>query len=186
MSGGLGLIHWLVTAFSYVLALRFLLQICHADFYNPLSQYVVKFSEPLCGPVRKIIPARGRIDFASLLLMFAIHFAFWFVAVSQSSQGASLVAIFARSGYDVSSIFLNAYFVALIVMVIFSWLTMANPTLAQQPIWPIVNQIIEPVAAPLRRIIPPIGGLDLSIIVLFLGIQFAKMLNVQFWSLWLQ
>lgn len=185
MTGGIALIHWLLTAFAYVLALRFLLQAVQADFYNPLSQYIVKFSEPVCGPLRKLIPARGRLDLASLLLLFFIHFAFWFVVVSQSAQAAPITAIFARSGFDVVSIFLNAYFAALIIMVVMSWLTMANPALGQQPIWPIVNMLIEPVAAPLRRIIPPIGGLDLSVIVLFLGIQFAKMLNIQFWSLWL-
>lgn len=187
MSGGIGIMHWLITAFSYVLALRFLLQLVQADFYNPVSQYVLKFSDPVCGPIRKFIPAKGRFDWASLLLMLALYVAFWLV-VQKNSVGfpSSALAPFAYSGFNITSIFLNVFFVALIVLVILSWLMMANPGAAQNPVWPIVNQLVEPLAAPLRRIIPPLGGLDLSVLVLFLGIQFAKMLNAQFWSLWLR
>ena len=183
---GLNMVHWLITAFSYVLALRFLLQAMQADFYNPVSQYVLKFSDPVCGPIRKLIPARGRLDLASLLLMFVLHLAFWFVVQNSSASfPQSPVAPFAYSGFNVTGIFLNVFFVALIVLVIMSWLLMANPAAAQNPVWPIVNQLVEPLAAPLRNIIPPLGGLDLSVLVLFLGIQFAKMLNSQFWSLFL-
>lgn len=180
---GLNLVHWLVTAFSYVLVLRFLLQAVQADFYNPVSQYVAKFSDPVCGPLRKLLPAQGRLDLASIGLAFALHLVFWFVVQNSTSAfPQSLMAPFAYSGFNLTAIVLNVFFVALIVLVIMSWLMMANPASAQNPVWPIVNQIIEPLAAPLRRVIPPMGGLDLSVLVLFLGIQFAKMLNSQFWS----
>lgn len=178
---GIQLIHWLVTGYGYILGLRFLLQYVQADFYNPVSQYVSRFSDPVCGPIRKTLPAVGRFDIASLSLLMIIHLVFWMIVL----QGNAIAAV-AYSGFNVVGIMLNLVFVALIVMVILSWLLMANPASAQNPIWPIVNQIVEPLAAPLRRIIPPIGGLDLSVLVLFLGIQFAKMLNAEFWNLWLR
>ena len=178
---GIDIIHWLVTGYGYVLALRFMLQATQADFYNPVSQYVTKFSDPVCQPVRKFTPAVGRIDIASIALLILLFFGFWFVALK-----GNVIAALAYTGFHVVGAMLNVLFVALIILVIVSWLLMANPTAAQNPVWPIVNQLIEPLAAPLRRVIPPLGGLDLSVLVLFLGIQFAKMLNGQFWSLWLR
>ena len=185
MNAGWGLLQSAVTVFSYVLVLRFVLQAVRADFYNPVSQYVLRFSDPVCGPIRKLWPSRGRFDGASLLLLFAIHLVFIAVYFN-SAGGASAIKIVAFAGFNVSNIFLNMYFAALIIMVIMSWLLMANPAAGQNPIYLITHQIVEPLAAPLRRVIPPIGGLDLSVLVLFLGIQFAKGLNGQFWSLWLR
>lgn len=185
MNAGWGLLQSAVTVFSYVLALRFVLQLVRADFYNPVSQYVLKFSDPVCGPIRRIWPSRGRFDGASFLLLATIHLLF--ITVYFNSIGdVSAIKVLAFTGFNVSNIFLNMYFAALIIMVIMSWLMMANPAASQNPIFLITHQIVEPVAAPLRRIIPPIGGLDLSVLVLFLGIQFAKGLNGQFWSLWLR
>lgn len=185
MSAGWGLVNSLLTVFSYVLVLRFVLQLVQADFYNPVSQYVLKFSDPVCGPIRRVLPSRGRFDAASLLLLIVLHLGFM-TAYFNAAGGVDPAKVFAFSGFNITNIFLNLYFVALIVMVIMSWLVIANPAAGQNPLYPITHNIIEPLAAPLRRIIPPIAGLDLSVLVLFLGIQFAKNLNGQFWSLLVQ
>ena len=185
MSAGWGLANSLITVFSYVLILRFLLQLVQADFYNPVSQYVLKFSDPVCGPLRRLVPAQGRIDIASLLLVIVLQIGFM-AAYFNAAGGISAARVVAFSGFNITNIFLNVYFVALIVMVIMSWLVIANPAAGRNPFYPITHQIVEPLAAPIRRIIPPIGGLDLSVLVLFLGIQFAKNLNGQFWSLLVQ
>lgn len=185
MSAGWGLLNSLLTVFSYVLVLRFVLQLAQADFYNPVSQYVLKFSDPVCGPIRRLLPSRGRFDAASIALLIVLHLTFM-TAYFSTAGGIDPAKVFAFSGFNITTIFLNLYFAALIIMVIMSWLVIANPAAGQNPLYPITHSIIEPLAAPLRRIIPPIGGLDLSILVLFLGIQFAKNLNGQFWSLLVQ
>lgn len=186
MSAGWGLANSLITVFSYLLVLRFLLQAVQADFYNPVSQYVLKFSDPVCGPIRRFFPAQGRVDIASFLLAVVLQLSFMAAYFNATGAGISAARVIAFSGFNITNILLNVYFVALIVMVIMSWLVIANPAAGRNPFYPITHQIVEPLAAPIRRIIPPIGGLDLSVLVLFLGIQFAKNLNGQFWSLLVQ
>ena len=120
-----------------VVLLRFLLQLARADFYNPISQFVVKATNAPLRPLRRVIPGIGGVDGASLL---------------------------AWSGVYVLDLIINIYFWSVLAVVIISWVAPQS----DHPAIALVAQITEPVMRPVRNIVPPLGGLDLSPIFVFL------------------
>lgn len=153
--------------------LRFLLQLVRADFYNPISQFIVKFTNPVLVPVRRIIPGYGGMDIASIVLAYAtqvlaLAMLYW-VAGSFVLPWLNILVI---APFKLILLVLDIYFWGLIIVVVASWVApnSYNPALI------LVNQIIEPAMRPVRRLIPDLGGLDLSPIFLFLGIQIAEIL----------
>jgi YggT family protein len=164
---GLLLVNAVAGFFLFIVLLRFLLQAAKADFYNPISQFVVKASTPLIVPLRKIIPGFAGFDWAAIVLLIIVQV----VAISLSLLIAGYglpwmnIAIWALLG--TSGLFLKLYFWGLLIMVISSWLAPQsdNPALL------LLRQILEPVMAPIRKLLPDMGGFDISPIVLFLTIN---------------
>jgi len=173
------------TLFSlYLLAilLRFLLQIARADFYNPLSQAIVKITDPALRPLRRIIPGVGGIDLSSLLLALIIQIAaicLVFLLLGQSVPSFLLVVPWACVG--IAATILNIYFFALIIVIVLSWIAPQS----YSPGAALVQQLTEPVMRPARNLIPPIGGLDLSPIFIFIAIQLIEHLVIDQLALFL-
>ncbi|WP_251975673.1 YggT family protein [Salinicola avicenniae] len=174
-SAGLMLINSLVSIYLFVLMLRFLLQFSQADYYNPLSQGVVKATQPVVAPLQKILRPIGRIDIATLFAGFLLK-ALVILAIFQFAgfgvpplQGLLLAAV-----AGVLNAILKIYFFALIIMIILSWVAPQ----ASHPGALLVMQIVEPIMAPVRRIIPPLGMIDLSPIVVFIAINLLDSLVV--------
>jgi YggT family protein len=154
----------------YLLAmlLRFLLQLVRADFYNPISQTLVKLTNPLVIPMRKVLPGYGGLDLASLLLSILLQMLMILLLV-QLHTGALLpfLPLFLASLLGVAAYLVKIYFFALLAMIILSWVAPGgnNPALF------LLYQITEPVMAPFRKVLPPMGGLDLSPIMVFILIN---------------
>ena len=157
--------------FLMVVLLRFWLQLVKADFYNPLSQAVVKATSFAVNPLRKIIPGVGGLDLASLVLAFLVGFA----------KMATLMALFGGYFDALGALFGGAItvlreafslvFWILIIRAILSWVSQGyNPVAA------VFEQLTEPILRPIRKVIPPLGGLDLSILVLIIAMQFLQIL----------
>ena len=151
----------------YIMAvlIRFLLQLVRADFYNPISQAIVKATSPLLNPVRKIIPGYAGVDIASLVLALILQLIMLYVLLLIG--GYSIAAIpfpdVLLSGLVKLGIeFLNIYMFSLIIIAISSWVApnSNNPGLL------LLHQITEPLTSRLRKVIPPLGGLDFSLMVL--------------------
>lgn len=154
-----------------VVLLRFWLQSARADFYNPLSQFVVKATSPLLNPIRKVIPGLGGFDLASLVLALIVA-ALKIVTISLLFFGGiEPVTVLIGSLITVIKEGLNLAFWVLIIRAILSWVSQGH-----NPIEAIFHQLTEPMLRPIRKIIPPIGGLDLSILVLIIGLQFLQIL----------
>lgn len=154
-----------------VVLLRFWLQTARADFYNPLSQFVVKATSPLLNPIRKVIPGLGGFDLASLVLALIVA-ALKIVTISLLFFGGiEPVTVLVGSLITVIKEGLNLAFWVLIIRAILSWVSQGH-----NPIEAIFHQLTEPMLRPIRKIIPPIGGLDLSILVLIIGLQFLQIL----------
>lgn len=166
------LINTLGSLFLLIVVLRFLLQLVRADFYNPLSQFIVKATNPLLLPLRRFIPGYGGLDIAALVLAVAVQWLILLIllALQQAPLAFSLTLMWAAVG--VISLLLNIYFWGLIITVIASWLApnSYNPALI------LIGQILEPVMRPIRSRMPDMGGLDLSPIVLFLLIKIVEIL----------
>lgn len=172
MSGAEALIYVLQTLgqlYILIVLLRFVLQLVRADFYNPLSQFVVKATQPLLAPLRRVIPGFGGLDFAALMLAFLIHMALSLVILLL--VGAPVVAMIPQVAIwvliSLSSLFLKIFFFALIISVILSWVAQGS----RHPAVGLVHQICEPVLAPIRRLLPDLGGIDISPIFAFIAIN---------------
>jgi YggT family protein len=155
---------------AFLMLTRFLLQWVRADFYNPLSQAIVRITNPLLMPLRKILPASKQYDFAALVLvLMLIVVKILFIAwLGNFNIGVPDLLLYATRA--LASMLLDYIFWAILIRVLMSWI-MPDP---YNPFVQIMVQITEPVMAPARRVLPPFGGLDLSpILVLFL-IQFLE------------
>ena len=163
------LIETLFNLYVMVILLRFLLQLFRADFYNPLSQFVVQATNPVLKPLRKIIPGLGGIDvsslvFAWLVILLKLALVYGVLSSTSPSIGQLLVLGFA----DVLSQGVDLLFYMILARVLMSWI---NPGISN-PIVAVIYQLTEPVMAPVRNILPPMGGLDLSPILVLLGLRF--------------
>ena len=159
--------------YTLVLMLRLLLQWVKADFYNPASQFIVKVTNPLVIPLRRIIPGYGGIDFATLVLVLAIT-ALKLVLVLMVS-GAPLgslspVGLILQTLLDTVDLVLNIFLFAIIVQAILSWV---NPD-PYNPMVGLLNSLTWPVLKHFRRLLPPIGGFDISPIFAIIVIMFIK------------
>lgn len=149
--------------------LRFLLQMTRADFYNPVSQAIVKVTNPLVMPLRKIIPGLKGLDLASLGAAFLVQFAAFMLLDGWFFRGQfpGLLAGTFGAVFSLVNVVLSLYFMLVFLRVLMSWL---NPD-PRNPMVSILYSLTEPVMAPARRLLPPIGGLDLSPIVVLFAIS---------------
>ncbi|MDT3293771.1 MULTISPECIES: YggT family protein [unclassified Shewanella] len=173
------LITTLFDLYLMVVILRIWLQLARADFYNPFSQFIVKATHPLIAPMRRILPSLGRFDTASFVLALLV------VMVK-----VLLISLIAGGGIDIMLFLMFAVvsvvkkagvllFWMLLIRAILSWFNQGY-----NPIVMVMGQLTEPVLAPIRRIIPPIGGLDLSVMLVIIGMNFLNMLLAQYIPYW--
>ncbi|MBE0463407.1 MAG: YggT family protein [Halomonadaceae bacterium] len=168
-SAGLTLVNSLINIYLFLLMLRFLLQASRADYYNPLSQTVVKITQPVVGPFQSFLgPVAGRFDLATLAAGFVLKVVsiiaiFMVIGIGMPPIAGLLIAGIAA----LANAILKIYFFAMIVMIILSWVA---PN-ASHPAALLVMQLVEPIMAPVRRVIPPLGMIDLSPIVVFIAIN---------------
>jgi len=172
---GLLLINTLFGLYMLVVMLRLLLQLVRADFYNPLSQFVVKATNPLLIPLRRIIPAIGGLDTSSLLLAYLVQATAIALIMLLAGMPFNPIAIVMWSGVGVLALIVNIYFWGLIITIVASWIA----PMSQNPALLLIRQILEPVTKPIRNMLPDLGGIDISPIFLFLAIQIVDMLVVK-------
>ncbi len=157
-----------LTLYLVAMLLRFLLQLARADFYNPISQFLVKATNPLLLPLRRIIPGYAGLDLASLLLAVVLQLLGIILLVLLLGAALPPVGLLLLwSVLGVAGLLVNIYFFALIAMIIISWIAPGS----QNPAVHLVYQITEPVMAPFRKVLPPMGGIDFSPILLFVLIN---------------
>ncbi|WP_460120024.1 YggT family protein [Pseudomonas sp. S2_C03] len=158
-----------------IVLLRFVLQLVRANFYNPLCQFVVKATQPLLKPLRRIIPSLFGLDMSSLVLAILVQMALMALTLllTYGTTGNPLQLLI-WSLIGVTALFLKIFFFALIISVILSWVAPGS----HNPGAELVNQICEPALAPFRRILPSMGGLDISPILAFMVLKLIDMLVI--------
>ncbi|MGS2717918.1 YggT family protein [Eionea flava] len=167
------LITFASSIYIMIVMVRFLLQLVRADFYNPLSQFIVKATNPLLMPLRKIIPGFFGIDFASLVLALVLQIASILLLITIKGNAVPpILPLFIFSVFELLSLILNIYLFSFIIIVIVSWIAPHghNPAIA------LLSSITEPVLRPIRRILPTSGGLDFSVMIAILIIYILKIL----------
>ncbi len=161
-----------IQLFSLTLLLRIILQLIKADYFNTLVQIIVRITDPVLKPARKVIPSIGRLDMAGVVCFVALQMlalTLRFLANDAAlNWGLLLYLAVLRSIQTV----LMMYLVLIIVNVLISWLGQN----VRHPIIPLIYQLTEPVLRPIRRVLPNLAGLDLSPLVAIIGIQFLMIL----------
>lgn len=150
-----------------IVLLRFILQLVRANFYNPLCQFIVKATQPLLKPLRRVIPSMFGLDMSSLVLALVVQIVLMAVILLLKGFQVDLLLLVPWALIALFSLFLNVLFYAMIISVILSWVAPGS----HNPGAELVAQITEPVLAPFRRMIPSLGGLDISPIFAFIVIQ---------------
>lgn len=159
------------TLYLMLVLLRLWLQWARADFYNPFSQMVVKATNPLLRPLRRVIPGWGGFDFASLILALIVA-ALKIVTLKLVLGGGFPPAEIAiAAAMTVLQESFSLIFWIMLLRVILSWVSQGH-----NPIEMVVHQLTEPMLGPIRRVIPPMGGLDLSVLVFLIALQFFQLL----------
>lgn len=148
----------LTQLYLLLLILRFWLPMMRADFRNPVAQGVLRLTSPLIIPLRRFIPPIGRIDTSTVLVAFIIEYLLILLLLTLSNVKAGFVPIALTSLIDLAVLSLNMFFFVILIKIIMSWVAPHN----YNPITAMLTTLSEPILRPFRRIVPPIGGLDIS------------------------
>ena len=142
-----------------ILLLRFLMPWLGINFNNPLSQGILKLTSPLVVPLRRMLPAIGKVDTATLVVAFAIQYLLILVVVLLRGYPPAIGPIAVTAIVDLAILTIRLFVFAIIIKIVLSWISgpgTYNPAIA------VIDAIAEPVLRPFRRIVPPMGGFDIS------------------------
>lgn len=171
----------LSSAYISIVLFRFLLQLVNADFYNPLAQFSVKVTNPLVQPLRKLIPTVARADLATLTVALLIQalglVIIWAIkGFSISASLTSLSGLLIWSLGEIVDLTLVILLFATFIQIIASWLQPG----AYNPAIDIMRQLTAPLFTPIRRLVPNIGVLDFSPMLVIFLIVFMRLLFADF------
>jgi len=161
---GMFLINIIFGFFILMVMLRFVLQWARADFYNPISQFIVKITDPALKPFRRVIPGFAGLDFPAIVLMLVLKCIETLLIVAISGKSLHLLIILIYSATGLLSLFLYVFIFAIIIMAIASWIAPGN----YNPVLNLIHQIIAPIMRPIQRYVKPVSGMDLSPLVALL------------------
>ncbi|MBT8090546.1 MAG: YggT family protein [Gammaproteobacteria bacterium] len=148
----------ITSLYLLVLLLRFWMPWLRADFRNPLAQAILRFTSPIVIPVRRIVPSFGRLDTATVLVAFVIQYLTVLLLLLIMGTTAGIAAIALTAFVKLIVLSINLFVYAIFIRIILSWISQGgyNPATA------IITTLTEPVLRPFRRLIPPMGGFDIS------------------------
>ena len=166
-NAGSYLISTIFGLYIIIVLLRFILQTVRADFYNPLSQFIVKATTPVLKPLRRIIPCLFCIDIASILLAYFLQYIENILLFAIRGISVNPVFLLWHSIGSLLTLVLYIYFFAILVQVIISWVSPGTYNQATA----LIHHITEPVMRPARKLLPPFSGFDLSPILVFVALN---------------
>lgn len=162
------LVDSLLSLALYAALLRLLMQWSRVDFRNPVAQAVVRITNPLIMPLRRVLPPINKIDTASVVAVLIVLLTN--VALMSVVRGfgmPSLPVLLQGAALELATSVLWLYFYAIFLYALIGLIAQG----AYSPMQPLLTSLCEPVLAPIRRLIPPISGLDLSPLWAGLGLQ---------------
>ncbi|MGB5397452.1 MAG: YggT family protein [Gammaproteobacteria bacterium] len=164
------LIRTLIDIYVSILMLRFLLQQVRADFYNPISQFIVKLTNPVVMPARKFIPSFRGYDVATLVLVLSFIVIKIVLLATLNGITPGVIGVILVAVQELLLLLINVFMFAIFVQAILSWVN-PDPT---HPVAALLRSITAPVLRPFQQLIKPISGIDLSPLVALIALMFAK------------
>ncbi len=161
------IISTLAQLYLLVVLLRFWCPLLRMDFRNPIAQGILKLTSPLVVPVRRLLPPIGRVDTATVVVAFGLQYLTILVILVINGVTPTILPIAATAAVDLVLLSLRLFTFAIFIHIILSWIAPGtyNPATA------FIAMLVEPVLRPFRRVIPTLGGLDISPIFAIIGLQ---------------
>lgn len=154
--------------YLFVLLLRLLLQYLRVDYYNPLTQFIIKITSPVVVPLRRVIPGYWGIDLATVVLILIVSLMkLSLISVLSIHHFPNIFGLILWSLGDLLGLIIKLFFYAILASVIISWVAPSN----YSPLFVIVQRLTDPLLKPARRLIPQIAGFDISPIPVLLLLQ---------------
>lgn len=138
--------------------LRIILQLIRADFYNPISQFIVRVTNPLVVPARRMLPRTRHIDMPTLIVLVLLQVIVTLALFAMSGVAPRADIVIWAVIMRLVELVIGTYLICIFIYVILSWVAQAS----YSPFAMFLGQIVEPVLRPARRILPTLGGLDIS------------------------
>ena len=164
-------LYFVIDALTHIvlllLMLRLWLPVLGADFRNPIAQAVLKLSAPVIVPLRRLLPAIGRIDTATVVVLLALQVAVIYLLLAIAGVSAGATAIIITAIITLVLLSIKLFFYSIFLYIILSWIAPGT----YNPVAALLRVIAEPVLSPFRRWIKPIGGIDISPIFAIIGLQ---------------
>ena len=148
----------LAQLYLLLLLLRFWLPIMRADFRNPIANGILRITSPLVIPVRRIIPPIGRLDTSTILVAYILEYLLILALLALRGLRVETLPIAITAILELAILSLNLFFFVILIKIILSWVAPQN----YNPMTVLLNTMAEPLLRPFRRIIPAVGGFDVS------------------------
>lgn len=168
------LIDTIISLYIAAVVIRFLFQWVRADFYNPISQFLVKITHPPLKLLRRFIPSVGKIDTSSIVLALGLQMISNFSVLMLKGVIPGVPALAIMSITQLVSLLLNIFVIAIFARAILSWFDPGN----QNPASSLLHSLTEPFLGLCRKIIPDLGGMDLSPLIALVALELAKMMII--------
>lgn len=156
-NAGVFLISTLFNLYLFVLVVRLILAFVQANYFNPLTQLIIKLTQPLVAPLRRVIPTYRGIEYSTLVLILFFELLKIILLSAMTIGLPNMVELFVFTVADSLKLILNTFFYAILLRAILSWF---QPGFS--PAGQLLEQISSPIMRPLQRMIPPINGIDIT------------------------
>ncbi len=172
-NAGVFLVSTLFGLYILAIMLRLILQIVRADFYNPISRFIVKITNPPLKPLRRFIPGFAGIDMSSVFVMLVLQtLEIFIITLMRNFPTPDILGLFLYSTVELVTLGFYVFLFSIFIMALLSWI---NPG-QYNPVNNLLHQITEPVLRPARKILPPMSGMDLSPMLAMVGLWLIKLL----------
>lgn len=172
-TGLLFLIDSLFTLYLFILMLRLWLVFVGANYFDPITQFVIKLTDFIVKPIRRICRNIGRIEVATLLIILVIELIKFSLSAILIGLALNPIGLLLLSFGDMIKLLIDVLFYAILAKVIFSWIQPYSSTNK------VLDQLTAPIMYPVQKRIPPVGGIDISPIFVLIGLQFLNFILVQ-------
>ena len=166
---GMTIVQPLFSLAMLLIAVRFLAQLCGVSGYNPISMTLRRVTNVIVLPLSRLLPSGNRFSPGALLALILIQVVFIALMFGLVGQldAFNVPQAFIWSALGAAGLLISVIFYSVIAMIVVSFLAPQSSHPAVEFIW----ELTEPVMAPLRQVLPPIGGLDFSPIILFIALN---------------
>jgi YggT family protein len=167
------LVNAIFTFYIFVLLIRFILAWVRADYYNPIAQFFIKLTQPVIAPLKRIIPNYKNFELSTIVLVILVELMKFSAAAYLKNINLGLSNMMLLTLADIFGTLFNIFFYAILIQAISSWFNQGYSTMSE-----LLSKVTSPIMRPLHRVIPPVGGIDLSPVAAMILLQFLNILVV--------